>query len=258
VKRIFDYPEIPMSIACGIVFAIVVAVGIIVVQRYVRDRLHGPGRGNEVVNTTLTVFSVFYGVLLGMLVVGAFENYKSIANIASKESSAASALYRDVVDFPEPTRGRLMGSLRQWAQEVIDHSFADQARGVRPTGETPMINDIVATLHTFEPRTVGQQNLHADALRDLDQFLDVRHERLSNTHIGLPPVLWWIVGLGAAITLLLICLLDYPLRVHLAFGCLLAFFIGAVIFAIASQENPFSGSNSVGPEELKYLLNLVS
>ncbi|MEI7914142.1 MAG: DUF4239 domain-containing protein [Mycobacteriaceae bacterium] len=257
MKRIFDYPEIPMSIACGLVFAIAVAIGIIVVKRYLHGRVHGDAPANEVVNTTLSVFSLFYGILLGLLVVGAYDNYSNLSGVVSNESSAVANLYRNASYFPEPTGSQLKRSLGDYAQQVVDHSFAEQARGIRPRGEFPMIDEFAKTLNAFEPRTASQQNLQAETLRGFSTLLELRHDRLSSTDTGLPPTLWWIVILGAVITLILICLLDYPLRGQLIFGCMLAFFIGTVIFVIASQEHPFSGFNRVGPEELQYLINLV-
>ena len=54
--RIFDYPAIPMSIASGLAFALIVAVGIAVMRRQVHPRLYGTQSANHAAEITLTVF----------------------------------------------------------------------------------------------------------------------------------------------------------------------------------------------------------
>lgn len=252
---IFDYPAIPMSIAAGLVFALVVAVGIAVAKRLLHPRLHGRESANHVVETTLTVFSAFYGILLGLLAVGAYENINSIDEVVAREASAISVLYWNFEEFPQPARENLQTSLRAYAQELVDHSFEEQSRGLIPKDERRLIRNVFDAVSAFEPRTTREDAVQREALRRLGDLQDARAGRLSNVDIGIPGVLWWIVGLGAAITLLLICVLDFPIRAHLAFGCLLAFFIGAMIYVIAAMDHPLSGADRVGPQRIQELLD---
>lgn len=251
----FGYPPVPMSIVSGLLLALVVAVGIVVSKRLVHPRLHGKHSANQVVETTLTVFSAFYGILLGLLAVGAYENVNSADEVVAGEASAISVLYWNFEEFPQPQRADLQAGLRSYATELIDHSFEDLARGAKPAGESRLVRRLFDLVGSFEPASPRQQNLQAEALRQLSDLQDARNARLSNIGMGIPAVLWWIVGLGAAITLLLICLLDFPVRAHLAFGCLLAFFIGAMIYVIAEMDNPFSGADRVEIQRIQDLLD---
>lgn len=255
---IFDYPAIPMSIAVGLAFALIAALGIIAVKRFLHPRLHGGESANHVVETTLTVFSAFYGILLGLLAVGAYGNLNTVGDDVAKEASAISVLYWNFEEFPQPVRGHLQSDLRTYAQELVDHSFEQHSRGLKPTDERRMIRGIFDTLSSFEPKTAREESLHREALRQLSDLQDARNGRLSNINVGIPLVLWWIVGLGAAITLLLICLLDFPLKAHLAFGGLLAFFIGAMIYVIGAMDNPYSGAERVGAERIQELLDAAT
>lgn len=255
---IFDYPAIPMSIVAGLVLAALVAGGILVENRFLRHRLHGDTEANHVIETTLTVLSAFYGILLGLLVVGAYENENALGDIVANEAAAISVLYWNVDEFPEPARGQLEDGLRAYAQEVADHSFNQHARGMRPVGEQRLMRQLFDTLNAFDARTPQEVALQSDARRQLSDLQKARHARLDNYDIGIPVPLWWIVGLGAAITLVLICLLNFPLRTHLAFGCLLAFFIGATIYVIAEMDDPFSGADRVGPQKIQELLDATS
>lgn len=253
---IFDYPAIPMSIVAGLILAALVAAGIVLKNRFLHHRLHGNESSNQVLEMTLGVLSAFYGILLGLLAVGAYENMNSTDEVVSKEASAISVLYWNVEQFPEPARGQLEDGVRAYAHEVADRSFDQRVPGVKPTSnEMNLMHGIFDSLSTFEPKTPREVALLSEARRQLSDLQDARNARISSSDTGIPGVLWWIVGLGAAITLMLICLLDFPVRAHLAFGCLLAFFIGAMIYVIAEMDNPFSGADRVGPEMIQELLD---
>ena len=252
---IFDYPAIPMSIVAGLALALVLAAGITFAHRHLHQRLHGDESANHVVETTLTVFSALYGILLGLLAVGAYQNMNNIDDVVAHEASAISVVYWNFEQFPEPVRGQLQNGLRAYAREIVDRSFEQQARGRKPTGESRLMHGLFDSLNTFDPESPREVGLQSEALRQLSNLQDARSARLNSAEVGIPAVLWWIVGLGAAITLILICLLDSPLRSHLVFGCLLAFFIGAMIYVIAEMDNPFSGANRAGPELIQEFLD---
>ena len=257
MQKIFDLPEIPMSIIAGLVFVAVVAVGILATRRVVHSRANRDSSWNDAVEMTLTVFSMFYGILLGLLVVSAYENLDESDDVVANEASVISVVYRNFEGFPEPTRTTLVGGLRDYAQEVVDNSFAQQAQGLRPRGEMPFIASMFKTVQSFVPKGANEVSLQAETMRQLSNLQDSRHARLNNVDMGIPGTLWFIVGLGAAITLGLICLLDFPLRSHLTFGCLLAFFIGATIFVTASMDSPYAGVNSTHPDKIQDLINLL-
>ena len=74
----------------------------------------------------------------------------------------------------------------------------------------------------------------------------------------IPDILWWLVMLGAAITISLICLLNYGLKSHLIFGGILSFYVGAMIAVIASMDSPFVGANSIDPQSIQKVIDSPS
>ena len=85
-------------------------------------------------------------------------------------------------------------------------------------------------------------------LHQFNAFVEVRRERLANVTTGIPPVLWWVVGLGAVLNIVLIWMLHMEIHVHVILGGMLSLFLGIVIFLIAALDNPFRGEVSVGPD----------
>ncbi len=119
-----------------------------------------------------------------------------------------------------------------------------------------MINDFMTRLVAFEPQTRAMDNLHAETLRQLNNYLELRRIRVNSVTTGLPPTLWYVVILGAVGNLLLCLLFSCDrLGLHLALTGILAFFIGLVIFLIAAMDNPYRGEFSVSAEPFEMLLN---
>ena len=58
----------------------------------VRLRRSGKSSGGDIVEVTLNGFSSLYGILLGLLAVGAYENLDNMENVVSREASAISVL----------------------------------------------------------------------------------------------------------------------------------------------------------------------
>jgi hypothetical protein len=82
----------------------------------------------------------------------------------------------------------------------------------------------------------------------LNSLVELRRSRLANVTTGIPAVFWWVVAIGAIISLILLAMLDMEIHVHLILGALVSLFLGLVIFLIAAMDNPFRGAVSVGPD----------
>ena len=108
---------------------------------------------------------------------------------------------------------------------------------------------------SFEPKTKGEEIFHAETLSQFNSLMEIRRSRIANLDSKIPAILWWLVGLGALINILLICLLDFDRIIHCIFGGTLSFYIGVMIFFIASMDRPFAGSNRVCPDAIQQVLD---
>jgi hypothetical protein len=105
----------------------------------------------------------------------------------------------------------------------------------------------------FEPVTKGQEILHAEALRQYNDMILLRRQRLQSIGTGIPGVMWYVVGVGAVINTLLILCFRMRLDIHLVIGGLLSFFVGVLIFLVAAMDYPFRGEVSVGPDAFQLI-----
>jgi hypothetical protein len=198
---------------------------------------------------------VFYGLALALTAVHLWEMHQDVAKITARESACIATLWRDVSEYPEPTRSLLQAGLKDYVDYTIHEAWPLQRKGIVPVLGIKRIDRFQATLMQFEPRTEGQKLLMAEALRSYDTMIEVRRMRLDAVEMHLPVVMWLVVLFGAVISLtssFYFPVEDY--RVHAAQVALLAALIGLVITMIVALDRPFHGDMGLtaAPYELIY------
>jgi Cache 3/Cache 2 fusion domain/Protein of unknown function (DUF4239) len=189
--------------------------------------------------------------------VAAYQNFGAVADLVTKEASSLSALYRDLSGYPQPIRGRLQDDLREYTLREIERDWPQQQRGIVPAEGTHRLRQFTDDLLTFEPGEMRDEIIHAETLRQLNNYMDDRRSRLNSVAVGIPAVLWWVVGIGAVIAVLLVAMLDMEIHVHLILGAALSMFLGLVIFLIAAMDNPFRGEVSVTPDPFRQVYDTL-
>ena len=248
---IYDYPTLNIGALFAAVFVGSTWLLIVFFRVALHRWIHTEKRANDMVGFAFSSFSVLYGLLVGLLAVAAYQNFAGVSDIVTKEASSLAALYRDVSAYPQPLKGQLQNDLRNYTRFVIDRAWPEQRRGMIPTEGTHRMTQIIDDVMAFEPAKKSEQLAQAEAYRQFNAYTELRRSRLANVTTGIPGVFWWVVALGAFITILLLAMLDMEIHVHLILAGLVSLFLGLVIFLIAAMDNPFRGEVSVGPDPLE-------
>jgi hypothetical protein len=149
--------------------------------------------------------------------------------------------------YPQPIRERLQRDLREYTRSEIERDWPQQQRGIVASEGTHRLRQFTDDLLDFETAQMRDETVHAETLRQVNNYMHYRRCRLNSVTVGIPAVLWWVVGIGAVLALRLVAMLDMEIHVHLILGAALSMFIGLVIFLIAAMDNPFRGEVSVTP-----------
>jgi hypothetical protein len=254
---IYDYPTMYIGALFALAFVLATWLGILVFRPLVRGWIHRDQRANDMVGFTLSSFSVLYGLLIGLLAVASYQNFSSVTDIVTKEAASVAALYRDLGGYPQPTRGSLQSKLREYTRYVIYESWPQQRHGIVPTGGSERVTTLIDEMLTFEPSRKSEEIIHAEALRQFNNFVELRRARLANVTTGIPAVLWWVVAIGALLNIMLIWMLIMEVHLHFILGGSLSLFLGIVIFLIAAMDNPFRGEVSVGPDAFQLVYDTL-
>jgi len=245
---IYDYPTWAMALLFGVVFVGVSLIGLFVFRALLAKWIHTEARTNELVGVSLASFAVLYGILLGLVAVGAYENYSAMGELVAKEASCIATLYRDTSAFPAPYRQTLQRDLRTYVRQTVDMGWPAQRRGLVPSGGSRIVTTLFDDLTAFNPPDKRSELIFAETFRQFNSLVELRRARLAEVNNGIPAILWWVVAIGAVLTLVLIWMMDMETHVHVMLTTLLSLFLASVIFLVIAMDNPFRGEVSVGPE----------
>jgi hypothetical protein len=245
---IYDYPTWAMALLFGFAFVGVSLIGLAVFRTLLAKWIHTEARTNELVGVSLASFSVLYGILLGLVAVGAYGNYSAMGDLVAKEASCVASLYRDSSALPEPYRATVQRDLRSYIRQTVDMGWPTQRQGLVPSGGSQIVTTLFDDLTAFSPTDNRGQLIFAETFRQFNNLVELRRARLAAVNAGIPAILWWVVGMGAVLNLILIWMLDMETHVHVMLTAVLSLFLASVIFLVIAMDNPFRGEVSVGPE----------
>jgi hypothetical protein len=246
---VYDLPNWLFGLLC-VAFSVAISVAGLALSRPVVNRILGPGAGyNDIVSYFLSACGVFYGITLGLIAVGAWSTFNEVDTKVSNEASALAALYRDVSSYPEPHRTTLTDQLKEYTRFVIEEAWPQQRVGIVPKGGTERLTTFQQFLYMFEPTSGREEIIHAEAVSRFNVLVTTRRLRLQAVTAGLPSSLWAVVGVGAALSVMLTWLFRLDnLRLHILLVSITSAMIGLLIFLTAAMDNPFRGEVSIGPD----------
>lgn len=254
------FHSLPQWQFCLIVVAVWVAfaVGGQIALRPLVRRWLGERDFNDIVGHYLAAFGVLYGITLGLISVGAWENYGDVESKASAEAAALASLYRNVDSYPEPARAELTGLLRDYTRHIIDVAWPEMRRGIIPRGGDPLIMRFQKQLVAFEPANEAQKALHSESLYRFNQVVECRRLRVDCVEGRLPTILWVVVLAGSFMSFVLTWLMVAEnTLLHDLLTATMALLLGLLIFFLLTLDLPFQGEHSVGPESLELIYDQV-
>jgi hypothetical protein len=252
---IYELPTGQLVLMFSCVFVATSWLGSLFLRPVLRAAVRRHARSNDMVGYVFGAHGAYFGILLGLLALSAYQNYTTADGIVALEASRLAALYRDVSSYPQPARAELQGSLRDYANYVINEAWPLQQRGIIPRGGTDITSRFQTLLTRFEPGSKGEEILHAETLRQFNAFVEARRLRLNAVNAAIPPVLWYTVFIGAAINVVLVWMMDSHVAAQLFVGGLAAIFLGTLVALVAAMDNPFRGEFSVTPDAFRVIVD---
>ena len=247
--KIYDLPIETLALLTAIVFVGSYWIGCFLLRPVLRIFVRSKGGENDIVGTVLSAFGVFYGLLLSLIAVAAYQNLNQVGVDAANEAAALLALYRDVSEFPAPYNAQLCPLLREYCRYSIEEEWPVQRQGIVPFGANAKLAPIRKGLLDFEPQTKRDEMLHAEAFKHFEVLLENGRHRRFAAQTGIPTVMWYVVIVGTIINFALMWLFEMRFVTQLFLGGLLAFFLGALILLIAVLDRPYrSAQYGVSPE----------
>jgi Protein of unknown function (DUF4239) len=203
-------------------------------------------------------FYVTFGVIVGFSAYLVLNKYTTSQTTVVNEASAVRALYYLAGQFPESQRDQVQELLTSYARVVVDEEWPLMGEG-RPSPRAAALDQrITESIDGFQPSTSAEQALYSQALlRDYDLNQN-RNIRLLYAREGLPPILWFVLGVLAVIIVLFTYFVGMEsARLHVLAVAVLTAGFGFTMFTIISLDQPFEGDLRVNPEAFELVLNEI-
>lgn len=253
ISSIYEIPPSRLALLLIAVFVGFYWVGLILLRPILRQFVKNTRGINDIIGYILSCFCVFYGLLLGLIAVTAYQGVSEAGSNVTREAAALSALYEDVSRYPEPYGQNLRWLLRDYTRYVIKYAWPLQQRGIVPEEGTIRAEAFHDRLLDFQPRTPAQEILHAEAVRQLSHFLECRRMRLFSVKSALPTSMWYVMILGAVLTIAMCWLFDMKFITHLVLGGILSAYLGTMMYLIIDMNQPFRGDVCITAEAFETL-----
>jgi hypothetical protein len=141
-----------------------------------------------------------FAVLLAFVVLEAFESFNAAKDGAEEEATTVVQLSRTAEFFPPAERDPIEGVLICYGRGVIHDAWPAMKHGHRSEVVQTWVNRLEKGLHHLQPETPAQQAAFLQLLEQQDKRTDARRERLSEANRALPAPAWFVLGLGALVT----------------------------------------------------------
>jgi hypothetical protein len=207
-------------------------------------------RSSELIGLALSVVAVIYAVPLALIAGEAWSDFTEARTAAAHEAGEVARTMQLGTSLGPDVAATTRTALAGYARAVIEQEWPQMTRGHRPDVAGPLLEQWRARLlgNAATPVTVR-------LLQQLDELSAARAERILAVDEGLIGAIWWLIGVGGVITLLLCAAIGAEDLVLHRIACgLVSLAIMSVVLLIVATDRPFHGVPRVPPDAMREVL----
>ena len=210
---------------------------------------------NEVAGFKFAVIGVLYAVLLAFVVIISWERFHDAERALVAEAGSAATLYRLAGGLDPSSASAVRTNLAAYLNSVLKDDWPAMVRGRSSVVTTRVLSDLYDQVILYRSVNLHDSTLQADLLSQLDQVTRARRERLVMGEGTVPKVLWFVLFLGAALTISFTFFFgtENLIAQSLMTGVLAAIILSAVLVVIA-LDRPYTGAIAVSQEPIHWVL----
>jgi hypothetical protein len=212
---------------------------------------------NDVISHFTGIIGIFFGILIGLVAVGVWENYNSSQEKVDAESGNALALYRECSGLPFQVSKVIKEDIKIYLNNVVKKEWPQSKKGNIPLAALNDFNKIQQDLLLFNPITEKDKIIYKLCLDKFSILASSRRERVYATQNGLPPIVWAVTIIGCIVLISISWFFDTDTRLHIIMSLIVGILLSTVIFMIISLDWPFRGSLSIDTGSYKFVLERI-
>jgi hypothetical protein len=247
-------PVVGMVIVVGL--ALLAAAGVFIVERVVPARRRETH--NDVVGFVYAVVGVAYAVLLGLVVIAAWNTLDETMANTYTETDALLQLDWYGHSLPQPQHAEVEGLVREYTTIVINAEWPELARQRSSPRAWAAYTRLRALVQEQQPATPGAAARYQQALDAAAQLGDARRERIDQAAQGIPSLLWGALLLGGVITVAFAFYFGMKsIAAHALVMFSLTLLIGSLLLVVYELNYPFEGIVRVTPAAFTLALQRI-
>lgn len=173
-----DVPSLLLVLLTVILTVSVVFSGVWLVRRFVP--VTREGFDAEVSSQILGVAAALFGLFLAFVIVIEFQNFDSAQGNVGQEADSLAAITRDSRVFPPTDGNRVRSAVGAYVREVVNDEWPRMHHGRESESTISAIDGMYAAFHTIKPRSPEVVAFYDDSVKQLNQALISRRQRISD------------------------------------------------------------------------------
>jgi hypothetical protein len=202
-----------------------------------------------------------FAVILAFVVLEAFQSFNDAKSGAEEEATTLVQLSRTAEFFPAAEHEPIEGVLICYGRAVINDEWPAMKEGRRSPVVQTWVNQFQGELKQLHPKTPEQEAAFLQLLVQQDKRTDARRARLSEANRALPAPVWFLLGLGAFVTVGFALFFADRRERFIVQGSLIAAITALVVSGLLLVwflDHPYENrSGSIKPDEMERQLVIV-
>ena len=161
---------------------------------------------------TLGVIGTMFAVMLAFVIFLALQSYQRAQEGSSVEAIAVTELHSIAEVFQAPSSDRLQGGLVCYARAVIEDEWPAMRHGHYSELVQSWTDELGREFAITDPHGAQQETAYAQWFDEQAQRREGRRERLAEATPLVPLPLWFVLGIGASLTIAYMCYPSRPAR----------------------------------------------
>jgi len=198
---------------------------------------------------------VAYAVLLAFVVIITWERFYDAEKALALEAGSAATLYRLAAGLDETSAAQVRADLTAYLRSVLADDWPAMGVGRSSAVTNRVLSDLYEVVVHYRPADLHDSDLQKDLLSELDQMTRARRERLVMAEGTVPNAIWFVLFLGAALTISFTFFFGtHSVIAQSLMTGVLAAIIFSSILVIVAIDRPYTGAVMVSQESIRGVL----
>jgi hypothetical protein len=203
---------------------------------------------NDIIGWQVGVLGTIYAVIMGFMLYAVWTSFQDADINAEAEANCLVSVFRLADGLPAAQRDQVHQLARQYANIVISEEWPVMHRGDLGIAGHNTIQQLWTVLLQTKPATFAEQTSMNLELVEISTMTEHRRVRQLESQSKLPGILWMVLIVEGAITMLSSCLFGIEnFGLHCVQVVSLTLLVSLILVAIADIDRPFQGTVHIQP-----------